>query len=230
VGLELYAKVEPLLGFEESVEALYDFYIDLLESWHPNRLLDIGCGSGAFLERLQQRIALQRSLGIDLSQTMVQRAKARGIEAMAIDLCELDETFDAATAVFDVLNYLDRPTLERFMQCVYARLTPGGIFIADINTLYGFEEVAQGALIREDGTNFVALNSLFEDEKLTTHLTLFEQAENGCYQKSEDRIVQYYHDTEDLSQIGGMTLIQSFPLQMYGEEPDKEVLVFKREG
>jgi SAM-dependent methyltransferase len=229
VGLELYAKIEPLLGFEESVEALYDFYIDLLKSWQPDMLLDIGCGSGAFLERLQNSMALNRALGIDLSETMVRRARARGIEAQAIDLCDIDEMFDAATAVFDVLNYLDAKALERFMGCVYARLKPGGIFIADINTLYGFEEVAQGALVKEDATNFVTLDSLFEDEKLTTHLTLFEKEMNGCYQKSEDTIVQYYHAPETLSEIGGLTLIQSFPLQMYGEEPDKEVLVFKRD-
>jgi len=229
VGLELYAKIEPLLGFEETIEALYDFYIDLLKSWNPDTLIDIGCGSGAFLKRLSQNMDLKRAYGVDLSKRMVERARVLGIDAEAKDLCDVKESFDAATAVFDVLNYLEFETLEQFMGCVYRVLKPGGIFIADINTLFGFEEVAQGSLIREDDKRFVTLDSLFENGKLTTNLTLFEEESSGCYRKSNDTIVQHYHETEKLSNIGGLVLIQSYPIEMYADVPDKEVLLFKRE-
>jgi len=230
VGLELYAKIEPLLGFEDTIGGLYDFYIDLLKSWKPNSLIDIGCGSGTFLKRLSQNMEIERAYGIDLSKTMVERAKLLGIDAEAKDLCDVNEQFDAATAVFDVLNYLDSEALELFCSCVYKVLKPGGIFIADINTLFGFEEVAQGSLVREDEKRFVSLDSVFEDEKLITDLTLFEEESGGCYRRSKDTIVQHYHKTAKLSNIGGLTLIQSYPIEMYADMADKEVLVFKREA
>jgi len=230
VGLELYAKIEPLLGFEESVEGLYDFYIDLLKSWKPDTLIDIGCGSGAFLKRLSKNMELSRVYGIDLSKTMVERAKLLGLDAEAKDLCDVKESFDVATAVFDVLNYLDFETLEQFMECVYKVLKPGGIFIADINTLFGFEEVAQGSLVRENEKTFVTLDSVFDNGKLITNLTLFEEENSGCYIKSKDTIISHYHKTEKLSNIGGLVLIQSYPIEMYADVADKEVLVFKREA
>ena len=230
MGLELYAKIEPLLGFEDTIGGLYDFYIDLLKSWKPNSLIDIGCGSGTFLKRLSQNMEIERAYGIDLSKTMVERAKLLGIDAEAKDLCDVNEQFDAATAVFDVLNYLDSEALELFCSCVYKVLKPGGIFIADINTLFGFEEVAQGSLVREDEKRFVSLDSVFEDEKLITDLTLFEEESGGCYRRSKDTIVQHYHETAKLSNIGGLTLIQSYPIEMYADMADKEVLVFKREA
>lgn len=229
MGLELYAKIEPLLGFEDSIEALYDFYIELLKSWGPESLIDIGCGSGAFLKRLSENMELRRVYGVDLSKIMVERAKGLGIDAEVKDLCDVKETFDAATAVFDVLNYLDFEALEQFMECVQKVLKPGGIFIADINTLFGFEEVAQGSLTREDEKRFVSLDSLFEDGKLITNLNLFEKEHDECYKRSKDRIVQYYHETEKLSKIGGLTLVQSYPIEMYADVADKEVLIFKRE-
>jgi len=229
VGLELYAKIEPLLGFEDSVEGLYDFYIELLKSWKPESLIDIGCGSGAFLKRLSQNMKFRRVYGIDLSKTMIERAKLLGIDAEVKNLCDVREKFDAATAVFDVLNYLDFETLEQFMECVQKVLKPGGIFIADINTLFGFEEVAQGSLVREDERRFVSLDSLFEDGKLITNLNLFEKEHDQYYRRSKDRIVQYYHETEKLLNIGGLVLIQSYPIEMYADVADKEVLVFKRE-
>ena len=229
MGLELYAKIEPLLGFEEMVEGLYDFYIDILKSYKPNSLIDIGCGSGAFLKRLLQNMQLQRVYGIDLSKTMVERAKLLGIDAKAKDLCDVDEQFDAATAIFDVLNYLDCDTLESFFSCVYRVLKPDGIFIADINTLFGFEEIAQGSLVREDEKRFVSLDSIFEDKKLITNLTLFEKEYGKCYKKSKDTIVQHYHEMKKLSNISRLTLIQSYPIKMYADMADKEVLVFKKE-
>ncbi|SFP09977.1 class I SAM-dependent methyltransferase [Hydrogenimonas thermophila] len=230
MGLELYAKIEPILGFEESIEGLYDFYIELLKSWNPDTLIDIGCGSGAFLKRLSQNMELSRVYGIDLSKTMVERAKLLGLDADAKDLCDVKESFDVATAVFDVLNYLDFETLEQFMGCVYKVLKPGGIFIADINTLFGFEEVAQGSLIREDEKRFVTLDSVFDNGILTTNLTLFEEENSGCYRKSNDTIVQHYHETEKLANLGGLVLVQSYPIEMYADIADKEVLVFKREA
>jgi len=229
VGLELYGKIEPLLGFEEQVQRLYSLHIGILQSWKPKTLIDIGCGSGGFLLRANSEISsLERAVGVDLSETMVARAKSRGVEAVATDICDTRDRFTAATAVFDVLNYLDAEGLERFMGCVEALLEPGGIFLADINTLYGFEEVAQGTLVREENEKVAILESQFDGERLRTRIDLFEGDEEGCYRRERDSVVQYLHTPDAIADASGLELIQLYPVALYGEEADKEILLLKK--
>ena len=229
MGLELYAKVEPLLGFEEEIEGLYRLFVEIVAPWSPESLLDIGCGSGKFLKFAQRSLSLKRALGVDLSETMVERARRSGVEAEAVDICELDGRFDAATAVFDVLNYLNGEELRRFMGCVENLLEPGGIFVADINTLYGFEEVSQGALVRRSEDRVLVLESIFEEGRLETSIDYFAKEDGECYVREEDRVVQYYHDVEDIASSSHLELVQVYPLALYGgDEPDKEVLLFKK--
>ena len=231
MGLELYAKIEPLLGFEEEIESLYRLHAEILAPWKPHSLLDIGCGSGKFLQFAQKSLSLKRALGVDLSETMVERARQRGVDAEAVDVCDLNERFDAATAVFDVLNYLDTEELRRFMECVEKVLEPGGIFIADINTHYGFEEVSQGALVKRSEKSLLVLESIFQNGRLETSIDYFTEEEGGCYRREEDCVVQYYHDVEDIASSSSLELVQVYPLALYGgDEPDKEVLLFRKRG
>jgi SAM-dependent methyltransferase len=227
VGLELYARIEPLLGFEEEVEGLYGLYADILESWKPASLVDIGCGNGKFLRRVGERLKVPRLYGIDLSEEMVARARELGVDADAVDICEVRERFDAATAVFDVLNYVPPAEVGRFLCCVADVLEEGGIFLADINTLYGFEEVAPGTLIREEEGRFLTVDADYSDGVLRTKLDLFEK-EGACWRRESDTVVQYRHETDTLAQAcESLELIQSYPVTMYGEEPDKEILLFR---
>ncbi|WP_456383600.1 class I SAM-dependent DNA methyltransferase [Hydrogenimonas sp.] len=228
MGLDLYADIEPLLGFEEETGALHDLYIEILESWNPVSLIDIGCGSGAFLTKAKKALPLERAYGIDLSEKMVRRAREAGVEAEKIDLCEVKERFDAATAIFDVLNYLTKKELQRFLGCVEEILVPGAVFIADINTLFGFEEIAPGALVRSFEGKFLALDSTYAEGLLETKIEYFEKREEECYLRRRDTIVQYYHAVEDIARMSGLELIQSYPLRMYADEPDKEILLFRK--
>ena len=228
MGLELYAKIEPLLGFEEEIDRLHGYYIDLLRPWEPKTLIDIGCGSGRFLTRAREELSLERAYGVDLSETMVKEAVGRGVEADAVDVCDATGRFDVATAVFDVLNYLPESALERFFDCVARRLAPGGIFLADINTAYGFEEVAQGALVHAADDRFLALDASYDGKALHTAIDYFETDAEGCYRRERDTIVQYHHPIETFAGMKALELVQSYPLAMYGEEPDKELLLFKK--
>ena len=228
MGLELYARIEPLLGFETSVEALYAHYFEILESWRPRRLIDIGCGNGRFLKEATRRFELTRAYGVDLSEEMVARARAEGVEADARDLCDVTEVFDTATAVFDVLNYLPADALPGFFSCVGAVLEPGGLFVADCNTEVGFEEVAPGALIRRGRDFYLGIDAIYEPPILRTRIDYFHWEEGAC-RHEKDTVVQYYHPTERLARVcGPLELIQAHPVQMYGEDPDKEILLFRK--
>ena len=226
-SLDLYAKVEDMLENTEAVESLYGYYYDILSQLSFSSLLDVGCGSGAYLLGLKEVFPSVQAKGIDLSGVMVERAKAKGVDAEAIDLCDLEGKYDVITAVFDMMNYLPSEALESFFTCVRAHLNDGGYFIFDINTLYGFENVAVGAYIVDDEERFLAIDSDFEEGEYVADFTLFEQ-ENSCFTKSQKRLHQYYHTVEKLKISSGMSLLNEEPISLYGDgESDKLLLVFK---
>jgi cyclopropane fatty-acyl-phospholipid synthase-like methyltransferase len=111
-ALDLYAVIEEELGFNDEIQELYQFYLDFASQHKVNSLLDIGCGQGNFLKQLSDI----HTLGIDLSQEQINICQQKGLNAKCIDVNKLDEKFQMATAVFDVVNYLDTSHLELFLQ------------------------------------------------------------------------------------------------------------------
>ena len=225
-ALDLYAKVEDLLGVYEAAPRLYAHYLLALQRMEFGSLLDVGCGSGEFISQISGAFPEVRMEGIDLSPEMVRRARERGVEARRIDLCGLTERYDVITCVFDMLNYLSPEELPGFLSCLKARLNPGGLLFCDLNTLYGFEEVAVGAFSAEDENRFLAIESDFESGIYTADFTLFER-EGSCWHKSAQRIRQYHHRPETLASLGGLDLLEREPVALYGDEPDKEFLLYR---
>ncbi|MGC9351309.1 MAG: class I SAM-dependent DNA methyltransferase [Sulfurovum sp.] len=213
-SLDLYAKVEDLLGIEEATPRLYAHYLLFLHSIQPKTLLDVGCGSGDFLLQMKNALELEEAKGIDLSPLMVERTQKKGIDAACIDLCDLEGKYDVITAVFDMVNYLDAKALQRFLGCIVDHLNDGGYFVFDVNTLYGFENVAVGAFIVDDDTRFLAIDSDFEEGKYRMELTLFEKEEER-FVKSQEEITQYYHPLESLSAYAGLELVSHDKIALY---------------
>ena len=226
-ALDLYAKVEDLLGVYEAAPRLYAHYLLALQSLEWQSLLDVGCGSGEFLASMQGAFPGHSVRGIDLSPEMVRRARSCGVEAECVDLCETEGSFDAITCVFDMLNYLSPEELPGFLTCLKDRLNSGGVLLADLNTLYGFEEVAVGAFTAEDEDRFLAIESDYEERVYTADFTLFERS-GECWHKSSQRIRQHYHAPETIARIAGLELINQTPVCLYGDEADKVFLVYRK--
>ena len=140
-NLDLYAKAEHLLGIEEATEALYDLYRSELDEYEIKTLLDVGCGRGGFMQRMISDGVVCK--GVDLSSVMVEECKAQGLDAECKDVSDVDGKYDAIVAIFDVLNFMDNDSLIKFLDAVADKLNDDGIFIADINTRYGFSDVAE---------------------------------------------------------------------------------------
>ena len=231
-ALDLYAKVEDLLGVKEAAPSLYAHYLLFLNAVGFQTLLDVGCGSGDFLYQMQQALDIPQVKGIDLSPLMVSKSLEQGLPVECIDLCELEGKFDVLTAVFDMLNYLDKNALKRFLSCVAEHLTAGGIFLCDINTLYGFENVAVGSYIVDDDTRFLTVDSNFEDFEYSSEFTLFENVDKGIdgyFTKSQEQIKQYYHSVDEIVQLSGLELLVNDDVSLYGfEEADKRFIVLQK--
>ncbi len=226
-ALDLYAKIEGMLENEEAIGTLYGTYLKALDGISFDSLLDVGCGSGGFLELIGRLFAPAQLKGIDLSPLMVARTVARGIEAEAIDLCQLEGQYDVITAVFDMVNYLDGKGLTRFMQCIHERLTDGGYFICDINSLYGFAEVASGSFTAEDGEKFLVIDSEYEEGVYRSCFTLFEKR-GECYHRSDEEITQYHHTPEAVALAGDLHLLSDTSITLYAQESDKHFLLYQK--
>jgi SAM-dependent methyltransferase len=226
-SLDLYAKVEDLLGVKEVAPSLYAHYLLFLNSIDFYSLLDVGCGSGDFLHQMQGALEIPQVKGIDLSPLMVAETSKQGYDVECIDLCDLSDSYDVITAVFDMLNYLNTEQLIRFLSCIKEHLNKGGFFLCDINTLYGFENVAVGSYIVDDEDHFLTVDSDFENGEYISEFTLFEK-KGECFKKSQESIKQYYHTVDDIVESSGLELLVNDDVNLYELEfSDKKFLVLK---
>jgi cyclopropane fatty-acyl-phospholipid synthase-like methyltransferase len=223
-NLDLYAKIEPLIGFDEAYEALYQIYLELLAPYKISSILDVGCGNGNFLLHLQKHY---KAVGIDLSPRMVEIARQKGVEVYNRQLASVEEQFDAVVAVGDVLNYLRVEELRSFLSHVKRVLHEGGLFVCDVNTLHGFEEVTAGSMSADFDNQFLTIDAEFLEGILTTEMTLFERVEGECFKKEQDTILQFYHDSKRLKQLSGMQLLSTKDIAIFSEESDKEIYIFQ---
>jgi len=226
ISLDLYARVEDLLGVKEASPDLYAHYLLTLKHLEFSTLLDVGCGNGDFIRQMQGAFPHAHFAGIDLSVEMVRRAKMQKVDAQALDLCDATGSYDVITAVFDVLNYLPEADLRRFGACLRNRLADGGVFLCDVTTWYGFAEIASGAFQAEDDDRFVAIDADFSDEKYTSKFVLFER--NGSdWMRSDALIDQYHYRVDVLAEALGLEVLSEEPVMLYGDEADKEFLVMR---
>ncbi len=223
-NLDLYAKAEHLLGIEEATEALYDLYRSELDEYKIKTLLDVGCGRGGFMERLISDGV--ECKGVDLSSVMVEECKAKGLDAQCIDVSDVKGTYDAVVSIFDVLNFMDKDSLVKFLDAIASKLNDDGIFIADINTLYGFSDVAEGTMNAENDKEFLVVDAEFANDELHTQFTLFEKTDSK-YIKHQDTIIQYFHKIKFFQNLANLKLIEKQTFSLYDTE-DKTLLIFKK--
>jgi len=225
MGLDLYARIEEVFLDKEAADILWSNFLEILKNLNVKKVLDIGCGGGDFcLLAKNEGFDIK---GVDLSKAQVEKAIKKGCDCKASDVCEIEEKFEAAVAVFDVVNYLDKNELGRFFKCVENVVEK--YFIFDINTLYAMEDLAVGTLKAESKDKFSVLYSEFEDEKLITEITLFEKKDDNCFTKKQNSITQYYHSLEDLEKATSMKLKEILPISLYGSrEAEKLILIFEK--
>jgi SAM-dependent methyltransferase len=107
-------------------------------------LADVACGAGDFAVAMAKRgLAVT---GVDQSPDMLSLARATAdrsgvrITWLQQDMRDLrlGEPADAATCLYDSLNYLvDEGELRRAMGAIAGALRPGGLFLFDMNTIRG---------------------------------------------------------------------------------------------
>ena len=225
-NLDLYSKAEHLLGIEEATEALYDLYRSELDDKNVKTLLDVGCGRGGFMQRMISDGV--KCKGIDLSSYMIDECKEQGLDVECVDVADVEGEFDAIVSIFDVLNFMNHDELISFLDSVSDKLSDDGVFIADINTLYGFSDVAEGTMSNDSEDEFLVVDAEFANDELHTKFTLFvKENEDGEYRKYQDTIVQYFHKMKVFQKLDRLKLVEKQTFSLYDTE-DKTLLIFKK--
>jgi len=89
------------------------------------RLLDIGCGTGLFMQRYLK--TGREAIGIDISRGMIRRARTRSVSDVALGNAEVlpfgDQTFDSVSSLL-AFSYFQNP--ESMLDEAFRVLKPGG--------------------------------------------------------------------------------------------------------
>lgn len=167
------------LTYDVDYGAMLDFIESILreKSKTPQTALDLACGTGSLSVLLAQRG--YQVIGADLSQDMLTVAYDKAMElpdnppyfiCQPMQKLRLPQPVELVVCCLDSINYLTKPadcqeTFHRVHRC----LTPGGIFVFDINS----EEKLRGL----DGQVFLDEN----DDVYCVWRTEFSQEERLCY-------------------------------------------------
>jgi SAM-dependent methyltransferase len=110
----------------------------------PKTVLDLACGEGTFAVEMAKSGFLVT--GVDLSPQMLELARAKAesegvqVDFLHQDICSLsvEGDFDLVTCWYDSLNYiLDIGNLEKAFANARHALKGNGLFVFDMNTIYG---------------------------------------------------------------------------------------------
>jgi SAM-dependent methyltransferase len=119
------------LAFAWDIEAEVDWLLGRLGP-DCRSVLEPGCGSGRVLEALARRGV--EAVGIDRSPTMVELARARGLEVVLADMTDFDlgRTFDGALCPINTLAHLSPEELGRHLERMGRHLRPGARYLVQL--------------------------------------------------------------------------------------------------
>jgi len=187
----------------------------------PKNLLDLACGEGTFAVAMA-RLGFDVT-GVDRSPRMLECAREQAAQAgVEIDFAlgdvrtlSFEDRFDLVTCWYDSLNYLLESTdLSNTFKGVTRALKPGGVFIFDMNSLFGLAKLWReaGCYVKEEsaGTFEVHRHAYdFETDIGSVMITCFLK-DNGRWRRfdEEHRERAYPHQEilDMLSDAGLQTL------------------------
>lgn len=136
VVFDNYSKYYNLLYKDKDYSGEVDYVCSLIKKFAPNTktILELGCGTGRHARLLRDNYNFY-TFGIDMSEKMLQQAKALGIDCRLGDVrsFKCDKKFDTVLSLFHVVSYQtsDEDVLNMF-NTASSHLDMDGIFIFDI--------------------------------------------------------------------------------------------------
>ncbi len=161
--------------------------------------VDIGCGDGRMLGKLEQRHV--PGCGFDVSESFVQAARARGLEASVADANGLEvPEATLVIALGEVLAYCNASgevALERTIRSSADSLLPGGSMVFDVTC----NDMDASAGWSDGDDWFVAYrNSIVAENYLERRITVFVEENNG-WRRTDEVHRQKLLDTNEVEAL-----------------------------
>ncbi|MBM6828336.1 class I SAM-dependent methyltransferase [Anaerotignum lactatifermentans] len=209
---QLFASVYDIFMDEIPYEAWIDFLREIWqkEGVHPQRITDLGCGTGNVLLPLAR--AGYEMTGVDLSYDMLAQAEHKlrqenlSARLLAQDMTEfsLPEKADCIISLCDCLNYLTEDgELSAAFGCVAEHLAEDGLFFFDMNTAYKFREIYGDntyASVEEDAA-YIWENTYDEEDSINEYaVNFFLRRPDGSYERTEEYHYERAYSMEEIEQ------------------------------
>lgn len=166
---------------------------------HRGLVVDLGCGSGQWAAMLLD--AGYEVLGVDVSASMIDMARARAPKATFQCASILDVKLPACAAVTvlgEVLSYLDptggaSDTLTPVFGRVFRALAPGGLFVFDVAEPGRCPEGRrQTHWVRDDWAMFCETIEDPASRELTRRITSFRRIDGTWRRSDEEHRLRLY--------------------------------------
>ncbi len=190
-------------------EGLATYYSNMLKRYGyrcaQSELLDLACGSGNLSLPLKNKG--YNVTGCDLSPDMLTAAarKEPDIRWLCNDMTQLsfNKEFDCVVCALDSLNHLEsREEIFETFKGIFAALKPGGVFAADMNTIYKHTRVLENNAFTFDYEGLYCgwQNELDEKDPLyrgDMYLDFFCENKDGSYTRFSDSLSEIAISAED---------------------------------
>lgn len=212
MSYEDFAEFYDLLTSNIDYSRLATYYNQLLKKYSETNgtaLLDLACGSGSL------SLPLKNSgfsvTGCDLSETMLTKAAEKSLEIqwLRLDMTELPfwEQFDFVVCALDSINHLEnKKQITDTFTGVYSALRSGGVFAADMNTVYKNVNVLGNNAFTFDYEGLYCgwQNELDENDPLCRvdmFLDFFCLNKNGMYERYSDSLSEIALPVEEVERM-----------------------------
>lgn len=234
---DTYAAFYDALYREKCYTREVDFVRTMIESSKncPRTLLDLGCGTGA--HALEFVKAGYEVVGIDLSASMIHRAKLRAEQEAGLSrptfqigdarTTRLDRTFDVVTSLFHVASYhISNSDLVALFNTASTHLQSGGRFLFDFWHGPGVLKQLPETRIKRLKTDECSFMRIAEPEMdfskntATINYTIYAENESGSREIVEEKHIMRYlfiPEIEYLLKQSGFSILHACPWM----EPEK---------
>ena len=203
-------------------------------------VLDLACGTGSLSVLLAKHG--YEVLGVDRSEEMLTVAAEKAMEleenqpffvAQPMQRLKIPEPVDACVCALDSINYVTKPQdVQKAFRRVYESLRPGGLFVFDINTPYKLEGLDGQVFLDETEDSYCAWRAVYDKRhRLCRYgMDLFQQANDGLWERSFEEHVERAYTPEELSQWltdAGFAQVERFAnLRLEAPEADELRIFF----
>ena len=209
----------------------YAAWADYLEKHFQRRgipgrtVLDLACGTGSLTRELAGRG--YEMIGVDLSPEMLSEAaeKNRDIGGIppiflcqSMDKLDLYGTIDACVCCLDSVNYVTDPRkLQRAFERVHLFLTPGGLFIFDINTVEKLMGLDGQVFLDETEDAYCVWRADYSPRSriCSYFMDLFQLEEDGLWRRNEELHEERAYTVEELT--GFLRQVGFRDIRLYGD-------------